>query len=81
MASRQTEIADAVRTELERYPVAVEFGYGGKHPFARITTTDGRRRRVTYPATPGCRRATDNAVAGVRKLMAELKIEPRRTDG
>lgn len=80
MATRRTDMANALRNELARYPVRFAFGNGGKHGFVRITSADGRERRLTMPCTPSCSRANENMRRSLRRLMAEMKIEPRRED-
>lgn len=81
MATRQTDIRNALRDEASRYPVKATFGHGGKHDLMTIRTADGRERKFTVATTPSCNRAQRNALCSFRRFMAELKIEPRGTDG
>ena len=81
MATRQTDIRNALRDEAAKYPVTATFGHGGRHDCLTITTDDGRERKFTVATTPSCNRAQRNALCSFRRLMAELKVEPRGTDG
>lgn len=75
MACRRTEMANALRDELARFPVRFAFCDGGVHPYVRVTTTDGRERRIVYSGSPRSS-GTDVIRRDVRRVMRELQIEP-----
>lgn len=73
--SERGDIKKTIRVELERYPVIFAFGYGGKHPFVRIETQDGRSERVTFSESPRVSNLL-NIRSDLRRVLRTMQIEP-----
>lgn len=69
--TKRDEIGDEIKTLAAQAGASVEISRGKKHPRAIISKGD-KRRIYSYPGTSGDRRAHQNTISAIKRLLREI---------